>query len=61
MKLLVRAMKLLVRELLTMSKPKEPVRPIASSQQSEDNYNLEAKKRKMKDMGASLLIMKMYE
>jgi hypothetical protein len=44
-----------------MSKPKEPVRPIASSQQSEDNYNLEAKKRKMKDMGASLLIMKMYE
>lgn len=44
-----------------MSNPKEPVRPIASSQKSEDNYNLEAKKKKLKAMGASPLIMKMYE
>ena len=44
-----------------MSEPKEPVRPIASSRKSEDNYNLEAKKKKLKAMGVSPLILKMYE
>lgn len=54
-------MKLLVKELLTMSKPKDSKPVVVSSQQSEDNYNLEAKKKKLKAMGASPLIMKMYE
>ena len=44
-----------------MSEPKEPVRPIASSRKSEDNYNLEAKKKKLKAMGVSPSILKMYE
>ena len=52
---------LLAKELLTMSKPKDSKPIIASSQKAEDNYNLEAKKKKLKAMGASPLIMKMYE
>jgi hypothetical protein len=44
-----------------MSKPKDSKPIIASSQKAEDNYNLEAKKKKLKAMGASPLIMKMYE
>lgn len=53
--------KLLAKELLTMSKPKDSKPVVVSSQQSEDNYNLEAKKKKIKAMGASPLIMRMYE
>ena len=44
-----------------MSKPKEVVPLIVSSQKSEDNYNLESKKEKVKKMGASRLVMRMFE
>tara|TARA_R110000868_G_scaffold234993_1_gene488736 strand:- start:422 stop:571 length:150 start_codon:yes stop_codon:yes gene_type:complete len=37
------------------------VKPIAiSSQKDDDNYNLKAKAKKVKEMGASRLIMRMY-
>jgi len=44
-----------------MSKKKEVVKPIASSQKSEDNYNLESRREKLKEQGVSRLILKMYE
>ena len=43
-----------------MSKPKEVAPIVVSSQNSEDNYNLKAKAKKLKTMGASRLVMRMY-
>ena len=43
-----------------MTKPNEVVKIQISSQKEDDNYNLKAKAKKVKAMGASPLIMRLY-
>jgi hypothetical protein len=44
-----------------MSKPKDSQPEVIFSRKAENNYNLEDKKKKLKAMKVSPLIMKMYE
>ena len=43
-----------------MPKPTEHRPVVVSSQKSEDNYNLESKRKKLEIMGVSPLILRMY-
>jgi len=43
-----------------MPKPTEHRPVVVSSQKSEDNYNLESKREKLRKMGVSPLILRMY-